>query len=136
MLFRYDKRMHLKEDPLYSPSPDGIQIAVLYPNAYAFAMSNLGFHSLCRLVGETCGLTLERYFAESIKNNNVVSLESSFDLGRQSVLLVTINYEEDALLFLQFLKTAGIEPDRRARLGIGKYGLPFAELVLLVGKNL
>ena len=55
----------IKEELLISPLAGGIKIALLYPNSYYFGMSNLGFHSLCRLLAESSGLSLERFFQES-----------------------------------------------------------------------
>ncbi|MBN1522570.1 MAG: radical SAM protein [Candidatus Aureabacteria bacterium] len=104
-----------QECALYPLSCGGLPVASLYPNAYFFGMSNLGFHALCRLVGEGSGTTLERFCLESMKGKQVRSLERGFDLGRMRIILATVSYEEDSLNLMHILRRAGIEPDRKKR---------------------
>jgi radical SAM superfamily enzyme YgiQ (UPF0313 family) len=115
-VFQYRKNSLLQDEvQLYSARSGGLPVSVVYPNSYHLGMSNLGYHSLCRLIGTCPGLSLDRYFYEHTSETKTSCIQKNNDLGRTKVIFASVHYEEDAICLLEMLHRAGIEIDRRKR---------------------
>lgn len=79
------------------------RIAVAYPNGYRAAMSNLGFQSVYRVLGELEGLAADRVFlpdaaarAELVRRGRPLrTFEGELPLGEMDVVAFSCHFEED-----------------------------------------
>jgi len=88
-----------------------IPIALIYPNSYYVGMSNLGVHTIYRLLNSYSEFVCERAFQEKESRNRplpVLSLESQRPLADFAVLAFSITYELDYFNVVQILKASGI----------------------------
>jgi len=88
-----------------------ISIALIYPNSYYIGMSNLGLHTIYKLLNSYGGIAGERAFWErenKAKQLPALSLESQRPLSDFSVLAFTITYEVDYFNVVQILRASGI----------------------------
>ena len=87
-----------------------IHIALIYPNSYYVAMSNLGFQTIHGLLNSYDNIVCERVFWEpkSVKTQTPISLESQRPLPDFDVLAFSISYELDYFNVIQVLKASGI----------------------------
>ncbi|MFQ5692146.1 MAG: B12-binding domain-containing radical SAM protein [Nitrospinota bacterium] len=102
--------------PLYDPSRAGYRVALVYPNAYHVAMSNLGFQQVYRLLNAMEGVVCERAFSPSDWGGGVRTLETGTPLGSFDLVAVSIPYETDYPGVLEVLDGSGI-PLRRTERG-------------------
>jgi len=103
------------------PSAGGrFRVALVFPNTYPVGMANLGFQTVCRIVGEQADTTCERVFLPMDRQGRPrpdwrpVSLESGRPLDAFEVVAFAAPFETDYLHLVQMLGAAGIEP-RAAR---------------------
>lgn len=87
-----------------------LSIGLVYPNAYAVGMSNLGFQTLYGLLNRCENIVCERVF---IEGHEPVSLESERPLGDFDALAFSFSYEQDYFSSVELLKSSGI-PDLAA----------------------
>jgi radical SAM superfamily enzyme YgiQ (UPF0313 family) len=88
-----------------------IPIALIYPNSYYIGMSNLGVHTIYRLLNSYGDFVCERAFWDREnpnQQNAVLSLESQRPLADFAVLAFSITYELDYFNVVQVLKASGI----------------------------
>ena len=101
-----------------------IAVALVYPNAYAVGMSNLGFQTIYRHLNALPDVVCERVFlpdstdiAELQRTRTpVFSLESQRPLGDFHMVGFSVTYEGDYINVVRLLDLAGIPPrstDRR-----------------------
>jgi radical SAM superfamily enzyme YgiQ (UPF0313 family) len=101
-----------------------IAVALVYPNAYAVGMSNLGFQTIYRHLNALPDVVCERVFlpdaadvAELQRTRTpVFSLESQRPLGDFHMVGFSVTYEGDYINVVRILDLAGIPPrstDRR-----------------------
>jgi len=84
-----------------------LPVALIYPNSYHIGMSNLGVHTIYRLLNDYPNVVCERAFWE--KGNRVqLSLESQRPLSDFAVLAFSITYELDYFNIVAMLKASGI----------------------------
>ncbi len=86
-----------------------LPIALIYPNSYRVAMSNLGIHSIYQLLNSYSDIVCERIFWETDRqnsNNPPISLESHRRLDEFAILAFSITYELDYLHVIQILKAS------------------------------
>jgi radical SAM superfamily enzyme YgiQ (UPF0313 family) len=74
-------------------------------------MSNLGFHFLFAALHRSGRMRVERFFLDT----SPTTLESTIELSRADVLMVSVSYEEDCVNLARMLVGAGIEPLRERR---------------------
>ncbi len=88
-----------------------IPVALVYPNSYHAGMSNLGVHTIYRLLNSYPDIVCERVFWEresSATKLPALSLESQRPLSDFAVIAFSISYELDYLNIPPILKTGGI----------------------------
>lgn len=98
--------------PLFDPSRAGYRVALVYPNSYHVAMSNLGFQQVYRLLNAMEGVVCERAFAPGGRGGGVRTLETESPLGGFDLVAFSLPYETDYPGVLEVLGEAGI-PLRR-----------------------
>lgn len=84
---------------IYPLSYKGKNVALIYPNTYYIASSNLGFQTILKLLNNI-GFTINRYF---IKNKKVFSPDSKLSLSEYNLIFVSISYENDFLNLIDIL---------------------------------
>ncbi len=84
-----------------------IPIALIYPNSYYLGMSNLGIHTIYKLLNNYSEVVCERAFWEK-GSRRILSVESQRPLSDFAVLAFTISYELDYFNVVSILKTSGI----------------------------
>jgi radical SAM superfamily enzyme YgiQ (UPF0313 family) len=92
------------------------RVALCYPNLYFVGMSNLGFHTVHRLLDEHPEVVCERAFLpddvdrEELERTSqpLTSFESGEPLRNFHVLAFSISFENDYLHVLKILRLAGI----------------------------
>ncbi|HDS08847.1 MAG TPA: hypothetical protein ENN73_01350, partial [Firmicutes bacterium] len=91
--------------------------AVVYPNKYSIAMSNLGFNFLYKELNTRGDSNGERFFYDQ-DDDEVISLESNRYLNEFEVILFSLTYELDYINLLRLMIKSEIEifGDRRTRL--------------------
>jgi len=88
-----------------------IPIALVYPNSYYVGMSNLGIHTVYRLLNSYSDVVCERVFWErenSATRLPALSLESQRPLPDFAAIAFSISYELDYLNVVPILETSGI----------------------------
>ncbi len=95
------------------PAHGRTTLALAYANTYHVGMSSLAFQRLYRLVAETPGWAVERFFADGAGMPRSVELESP--LAAFGAVAFSISFEEDYVHLVEMLARAGIPPRRTAR---------------------
>ena len=88
-----------------------VPFALVYPNAYYLGMSNLGIHTLYRLLNSYSQVVGERAFWEIENRDKLLSplcLESRRPLSDFAVLAFSISYELDYFNVVHILKASGL----------------------------
>jgi radical SAM superfamily enzyme YgiQ (UPF0313 family) len=75
-----------------------LNIALVYPNTYWVGMSNLGVHTMYRVLNDHPGICCERFFLDYEK-----SIESSRPLQDFHIIALSISYELDWIYMIQIL---------------------------------
>ena len=83
-----------------------LPIALIYPNRYYLGMSNLGMHTIYRLLNNQSRVVCERAFWEG--EGPVVSLESQRPLTDFAMLAFSVTYELDYFNVISLLRAAGL----------------------------
>jgi radical SAM superfamily enzyme YgiQ (UPF0313 family) len=114
----YRKKLAAEEG--YHPTTRGgaLSVCLVYPNRYHVGMSNLGFHSVYRLLNDTPGVVCERAFfpdTEEMKEYltsgcRLMSLETQRDLASFDLIAFSISFEHDYLNLPRIFQLAGIPP--------------------------
>jgi radical SAM superfamily enzyme YgiQ (UPF0313 family) len=103
----------LESEDGYIIKNGSIKVALLYPNTYDLASQNLGFQEAYRFLNSIDNVVCERFVLDFYEDN--LSLESQKFLAEFDILFISINYEEDILNLLKFLKSQHIDVFREAR---------------------
>jgi len=88
-----------------------IPVALIYPNSYYVGMSNLGVHTIYRLLNSYSEVVGERAFWEresQAQQLPVLSLESRRPLSDFAIVAFSVTYELDYFNVVQILKASGI----------------------------
>ncbi|MEW5694169.1 MAG: radical SAM protein [Candidatus Hydrogenedentota bacterium] len=93
----------------YLNNPSKHRIALVYPDDYRVAMSNLGFIYLYQQLLKNPGIYVERFF-------NVSSDESGSKLSSFNTIFVSIPYENLILNFIDILEASGMGVNKRTNL--------------------
>jgi radical SAM superfamily enzyme YgiQ (UPF0313 family) len=102
----------------WAPVPNGLRIALIYPNTYRVGMSNLGFQTIYHLLNQRNDVSCERIFLpdrekrEKAGNSPKVhrSLESGSLLKDFDVLAFSVSFELDYIHLAEILTGARIPP--------------------------
>lgn len=108
---------------------DRLPIALLYPNTYPLAVSNLGFQLVYSLLNNLDFVVCERFVYPS-KGGALRSLESNRPLSDFPLVLGSISFENDYPNFAALLIAGQIEPLAVVR---GSHIIPGNPLVILGG---
>ncbi|MHB9022618.1 MAG: radical SAM protein [Armatimonadota bacterium] len=96
-----------------------LRVALLYPNTYEVGMSNLGFHTLYRLLNARTDVVCERAFLpiNAPTASTLRTLESDTPLGEMDLIAFSISFELDYPHIPRMLRLGGIEPFAEQRAG-------------------
>ncbi len=102
---------------MFSAGPNGpLSVCLVYPNTYAVAMGNLGFHAVYRLLAEDPRVTVDRaYLPDGARDawpSTLRSIEQDRPLASFDVVAFSISFETDYVHLLDGLRLAGL-PRRR-----------------------
>ena len=119
----YLRGLHNKEQNLVAKKGGGrVRVALIFPNRYFVAMSNLGFLLVYRMLAEEFGIEVDRAFLpddEERKNDPqtklILTIESRKTLREFDALLFSVSFENDYLNILKILYRSGIPPGRGDR---------------------
>jgi radical SAM superfamily enzyme YgiQ (UPF0313 family) len=92
-----------------------IRVALVYPNQYAPAMSNLGYQTVYRLLNRIEEVSCERVFLPQHSGQTPQSIESAAPLRSFDVVAFSISFENDYPNVLTLLQQAGIPLQAVAR---------------------
>ncbi|MBZ4671970.1 MAG: hypothetical protein JG762_200 [Deferribacteraceae bacterium] len=84
-----------------------IKVATLYPNKYEIASQNLGFQEVYKFLNSIEDVVCERIVLDFYEDN--LSIETQKFFAEFEVIFVSINYEEDVLNLIKFLKSQHIK---------------------------
>lgn len=101
---------------IIKPRGNRITIALCYPNSYAVAMGNLGFHQVYHLFNEYDDVACERAVL-SPDGGRPLTIESGRSLRDFEIIAFSISYETDVPNMAVMLHRAGVPlyPDQRER---------------------
>ncbi|MFC1990619.1 radical SAM protein [Chloroflexota bacterium] len=88
-----------------------LPVALIYPNSYYLGMSNLGIHTIYRLLNDYKEVVCERVFWERENRDKKIpplSMESQRPLSDFAVLAFSVSYELDYFNVVQILKASNI----------------------------
>jgi len=85
-----------------------LPVALVYPNTYYLGMSNLGIHTIYRLLNNHRDIVCERVFFENDFRNPPLSVESNRPLTDFAVIAFSVSYELDFFNIVSVLRAAGI----------------------------
>jgi radical SAM superfamily enzyme YgiQ (UPF0313 family) len=88
-----------------------LPVALVYPNSYYIGMSNLGIHTIYKLLNDYDNVVCERVFLEQPSKGNLLtplSLESERPLSDFSVIAFSVTYELDYFNVVKILKSSGL----------------------------
>ncbi|MBI5789480.1 MAG: radical SAM protein [Candidatus Schekmanbacteria bacterium] len=91
-----------------------IKVALIYPNSYYVAMSNLGWQLVYRLLNLRADTLCERFCLPD-ENVSPLALESGHPLNRFDIIAISLSYELDYLNVLKLLKSGRIAPEKNQR---------------------
>src|SRR6186997_2846339 len=98
------------------PHADRLRVALIFPNTYFVAMSNLGFQTMYRLFNDQPDIVCERAFLPpkqelaSLRDSGtrLVTLESQTPLADFDVIAFSVSFEWDYTNVLTMLRLAGL----------------------------
>ena len=88
-----------------------LPVALVYPNSYYIGMSNLGIHTIYKLLNDYDNVACERVFLEKPSKGDIISplsLESGRPLSDFSVIAFSVTYELDYFNVVRILKSSGL----------------------------
>jgi len=105
------------------PRSGSFRVALVYPNLYYVGMSNLGFHSIYRMLNRMPDVVCERAFLpddadkEELERTGrpLVSFETGTPLRDFDLIAFSVSFENDYLHVLQVLRLAGVPLRARDR---------------------
>src|SRR6187397_2910212 len=105
------------------PHANRLRVALIFPNTYFVAMSNLGFQTMYRLFNDQPDIVCERAFlppkqelaALRDAGTRIVTLESQTPVGDFDVIAFSVSFEWDYTNVLSMLRLAGVPVRAAAR---------------------
>ncbi|MBF0102852.1 MAG: radical SAM protein [Desulfobacterales bacterium] len=111
----FSKKAHRNDEPhevgaTVKSWQNRIHIAIIYPNAYAVGMPNLGFQSVYQLFNDYDEILCERFFLPdtACSRSEMFSIESRRPLLDFHIIAFSISFESDFLHVLTILNLANI----------------------------
>jgi len=108
---RFTGQLHREKGAIIKDWGGRLPIALIYPNSYYLGMSNLGIHSIYRLLNSHRQVVCERVFWEKEPEGKKIppaSLESQRPLSDFAMLAFSISYELDYFNVVQILEASSI----------------------------
>jgi len=112
----------LEQGTVFKDPGGRIGVALLYPNQYASAMSNLGFQTLYHIFNSMDNVVAERAFLpgredleEAERGGGLLTLESGRDLRDFDIVAFSLSFEDDYVNIPLLLRLAGLAPLRAGR---------------------
>lgn len=118
-------RLEREEGTVFKDWGGRLPVALVYPNSYYVGMSNLGLHTIYRLLNDDPAVVCERVFLPDDKTNGeVISLESGRPLSDFAVVAFSVSFELDYFNVAAILRESGLplyagERDARHPLVVG-----------------
>ena len=100
-----------------------LPVALLYPNIYPLAISNLGFQLVYSILNRHDEIVCER-FAYPVESEPLRSLESNRPLTDFPVVLTSVSFEEDYLQLVAMISSSGVDVFSSARPSVIQPGAP------------
>ncbi len=116
------RRRAQQETRLVSPNPGGrLRVVLAYPNTYAIGMSNLGLHTVYRLLNTHADVVCERAFLPDDdeideyrrSGSPLMTIESQRPVSDADVIAFSASFENDYVNVVRMLRFAGV-PARSA----------------------
>ncbi len=88
-----------------------VRVALVYPNIYSVAMSNLGFQSIYLLLNRMENVVCERAFLPDISTaipSSLLAIESGHKIIDFDIIAFSISFESDYLNILEILNISGL----------------------------
>ena len=116
LIEKYRQRLKAESGAVIQPWEDRYRVALIYPNTYHQAMSNLGFQTVYHLLNQTDGCLCERFFvpdAVDLQEHQrsgfpLLSLESQRPLTDFDLIAFSISFENDYLHLPTIFSLAGL----------------------------
>ncbi len=105
---RPSPRLSREEGTIIKDWGGRLPVALIYPNSYFLGMSNLGVHSVYKLLNDNLRVVCERVFYDKEDKKAPVALESGRPLADFAVIAFSISYELDYFNVVNILKASGI----------------------------
>ncbi|MFC1955465.1 radical SAM protein [Chloroflexota bacterium] len=108
---RISGQLHGEKGAIIKDWGGRLPIALIYPNSYYLGMSNLGIHSIYRLLNSHRQVVCERVFWEKELKDKIIppaSMESQRPLSDFAMLAFSISYELDYFNVVRILEASGI----------------------------
>ncbi len=105
---RPSPRLSREEGTIIKDWGGRLPVALIYPNSYYLGMSNLGVHSVYKLLNDNLRVVCERVFYEKEDKKAPAALESGRPLADFAVIAFSISYELDYFNVVNILKASGI----------------------------
>lgn len=109
---RYKRLYSLEKGRIGKPFGLQCNIALVFPDCYEPAMSNLGFHTVYRYLNSHPEINCERFFFEKKLS---FSFENQRKLKEFDVVAFSLPFEPGYLQAMQFLKHHGLHIDNKKR---------------------
>lgn len=106
----YDALIKVETGAVRKDDKRCLRVGLVYPNAYAMGMSNLGFQTVYGLLNRIPGVACERVFLLNPPppEQAVVTMETGRRLSGMDMIAFSISYENDYLHILTILDQAGL----------------------------
>jgi len=106
---RSGARLSREEGTIIKDWGGRLPVALIYPNSYYLGMSNLGIHTIYKLLNSHHEVVCERVFWEKgDKNLPPLAIESQRPLADFAILAFSVSYELDYFNVVSILKASGI----------------------------
>ncbi len=104
--------MWAEEGAVYKDPGGRLNVALVFPNTYHVGMSNLGLHTIYRVLNDHPAIVCERFFTDAER-----SVESGRALADFPLIAFSVSYELDWINMVRFLMEQRIPVTRQARGG-------------------
>jgi len=118
------RRRRQRETRLVEPNQGGrLRVVLAYPNTYAVGMSNLGLHTVYRLLNALPDVCCERAFLpdddeiETYRRRGtpLMTVESQRPVSDADIIAFSASFENDYVNVVRMLRLAGLPPRAAAR---------------------
>jgi radical SAM superfamily enzyme YgiQ (UPF0313 family) len=102
-------RLEREQGTVFKDWGGRLPVALIYPNSYFVGMSNLGMHTIYRLLNDDPTVVCERVFMPDAKTGGeAISLESGRPLSDFAALAFSVSFELDYFNLAEMLRLGGL----------------------------